>query len=63
MNPKAMLRLGLIGLATLGCWQVWRTPIWGQIEEMEHHATNFDNIVYDKMSTRVVPYHYCAGFP
>ena len=63
MNPRMMMRFGLVGLMLLGFWQMWRVPIWGQVEEMEMHSLNFDNIVYDKLSTRNVPYHCASSFP
>ena len=63
LNPRVMFRTGLVGLMLLGFYQMWRVPIWGQIEEMEMHSTNFDNIVYDKLSTRTVPYHSASSFP
>jgi len=63
MNPRTMMRFGLVGMMVIGFWQMWRVPIWGQVEEMEMHSLNFDDIVYDKLSTRNVPYHCASGFP
>lgn len=60
---RATLRFGCIFFMTLCVYQLWRVPIWGYIELMEHHNNNYDNLVYDKLSTRITPYHYPAGFP
>ena len=63
LNPQAMMRIGLTLYLIFGFWQAWRVPIWGQIEEREHHAYNFDHIIYDKLSTRNTPHHHIGGFP
>jgi hypothetical protein len=63
LNHRFMFRLACIGWLGAGLFQMWRTPIWGYTELVEHHNFNFDNIVYDKLSTRSSPYHATGSIP
>ena len=63
MNHLWILRLGFLSLFGVCFYLPWRICNWGWSELVEHHAYNFDNIVYDKLSTRNVPYHCAVGWP
>lgn len=62
-NNLFMMRTGFFLFLTLGCYQMWRPAVAGINIEQEHHNFNFDNIVYDKLSTRCIPYHSVWGMP
>ena len=63
MNNLWMIRAGF-GFFIFGCvYQMWRVLLWGVVELHEHHSYNFDDIVYEKLSTRNVPYHAPVGMP
>lgn len=63
LNILTSKRLGVLLYLTACVYQMWRVPIWGYIDLTEHHNYNYDNIVYDKLSTRMSPYHSGVGFP
>lgn len=56
-------RFAVFVFFTCAIYQMWRVPIWGYIDLLEHHNYSYDNIVYDKLSTRNAPYHSGVGFP
>jgi len=63
LNHIWVIRFGFFIWFSCMTYQMWRPWIWGYTELMEHHHYNFDNIVYDKLSTRNIPYHYPVGMP
>jgi hypothetical protein len=63
LNNLGMQRIGIFLALTCLAGQIWRPAVSGYNVEQEHHNWNFDDIVYDKLSTRSMPYHTRAGFP
>mmetsp|Transcript_22437 Transcript_22437/g.40480 ORF Transcript_22437/g.40480 Transcript_22437/m.40480 type:complete len:119 (+) Transcript_22437:67-423(+) len=63
LNHRFMFRLACVAWLGASLFQMWRPAIWGYTELVEHHNYNFDNIVYDKVSTRNAPYHATGTFP
>lgn len=60
-NQLFLRRLGLFTYVTCFCYQYIRILTFGWTEYNEHHSNNKDNIVYDKLSARSMPYHYPGG--
>lgn len=60
-NPLYMRRAALVGFWTCFAYQYLRILTFGWTEFQEHHSYYKDNIVYDKFSTRQVPYHSPSG--
>lgn len=60
-NQLTLRRMALAGYVTFFCYQYLRMLTFGWTEYNEHHSQNKDDIVYDKLSARTVPYHYPAG--
>ena len=63
INHLWSVRVGFLGLFGVCFYLPWRIINWGWIEMTEQHNYNFDNIVYDKLSTRNAPYHCAVGWP
>ncbi|CAG9311384.1 unnamed protein product [Blepharisma stoltei] len=64
LTHRARARWGMWLLFFLGGYQVNRLMKVGWDNEQEHHNFEFDNIVYDKLSCRQVPYHESVfGYP
>ncbi|CAG9311385.1 unnamed protein product [Blepharisma stoltei] len=63
-NHISMVRIGFFALFFLAGYQVLRPAKWGWENEIEHHNFSFDNCVYPKLSSNMVPYHESVvGFP
>lgn len=60
-NPLTVRRMGLVGFVMFFLYQYLRILTFGWTEFNEHHSYNKDNIVYDKLSVRSVPYHNPTG--
>lgn len=60
-NQLTLRRMALIGYVTLFAYQYIRILTFGITDYHEHHSHNKDNIVYDKLSNRNLPYVYPAG--
>jgi hypothetical protein len=58
-----MVRMGFLIYVTCILYQQWRVVTFGWSEYQEHHCYHFDNIVYDKLSARTIPYHSPANWP
>ena len=57
VNSLYTIRVGFAFFIVFCVYQMWRTLLWGWAEYLEHHNYNFDDIVYEKLSARNVPYH------
>jgi hypothetical protein len=60
-NPLFVRRLALGGFFFCFVYQYLRVLTFGYTSYLENHSFNKDNIVYDKLSQRQVPYHYPCG--
>ena len=60
-NPLFVRRAAFFGFWMFFGYQYLRILTFGWTEFQEHHAYNKDNIVYDKFSTRSLPYHSPSG--
>ena len=63
LNHIAVIRIGFALYCFVALYQQWRVITFGWTEYQEHHCLNFDNIVYDKLSTRIIPYHSPQNWP
>jgi hypothetical protein len=57
------IRIGFFTYVVFFLYQQLRVVTFGITELQEHHSLNYDNIVYDKLSTRCAPYHSPQNFP
>jgi hypothetical protein len=58
-----MIRTSFFVFVTCCLYQQWRILTFGWTEFQEHHSYNFDNLIYDKQSTRCIPYHSPEAWP
>ena len=63
LNNLWCIRIGFVFFIFGMVYQMWRPLLFGIAEFHEHHSYNYDNIVYDKLSTRNIPYHAPCGMP
>ena len=63
MNHLWNIRVGFFVFVFVSVYQMWRVLLWGVADLREHHSYNYDNVVYEKLSTRCAPYHYPVGMP
>lgn len=63
MNNLWMIRAGFFFMIFGMVYQMWRPLLFGVSTLHEHHSYNYDNLVYEKLSTRIAPYHNPVGMP
>ena len=60
-NPLLVRRAAFVGFWIFFAYQYLRMLTFGWTEFQEHHSYYKDNIVYEKLSNRQVPYHFPNG--
>lgn len=57
LNQIWAIRAGFSFFFGFMLYQMIRPALVGWTNQVEHHSYNYDNMVYDKLSTHLVPYH------